>query len=176
MPYSFFVLIGNGLDERMIDTAYFETELQVRFPEKHLFIRNMCRAGDTASFRPHPSRNSQWAFPGADKFRPEYKIHAGNGHHPTPDQWLTTLHADTILAFFGYNESFDGEKDLAAFEGEIDAFITHTLAQKYNGKTAPHPILTVASVWKRSWPPLGWMRPTEKKWSPSLKNYPWTSG
>jgi len=135
------VLIGNGLGERFLGHPYFEAELQLRFPDKHLVVRNMCRPGDTPGFRPHSSRNSQWAFPGAEQFRPQNKIHQGAGHHPTPDEWLTTLKADTILAFFGYNESFDGPAGLAAFKGELDAFITHTAAQKYNGKAAPRLIL-----------------------------------
>jgi mono/diheme cytochrome c family protein/glucose/arabinose dehydrogenase len=131
------VMIGNGLGERMNDHPYFEADLHLRFPEKELVIRNLCRPGDTPGFRPHPSRKSQWAFPGADKFRPQNRPHAGEGHHPTPDEWLTQLKADTILAFFGYNESFDGPAGIENFKGELDAFINHTLAQKYNGTTAP---------------------------------------
>ncbi len=135
------ILLGNGLGERFIDHPYFEAELQLRYPGKELVVRNLCRAGDTPGFRPHPSRKSQWAFPGADKFHPQHKIHAGEGHHPTPDQWLSTVKADTILAFFGYNESFDGPAGLDRFKGELDAFITHTQAQKYNGTAAPRLIL-----------------------------------
>ena len=135
------ILLGNGLGERFLDHPYFEAELQLRYPGKELVVRNLCRAGDTPGFRPHPSRNSQWAFPGADKFHPQHKIHAGQGHHPTPDQWLSTVKADTILAFFGYNESFDGPAGLDRFKGELDAFITHTQAQKYNGTAAPRLIL-----------------------------------
>ena len=135
------ILLGNGLGERFLDHPYFEAELQLRYPGKELVVRNLCRAGDTPGFRPHPSRNSQWAFPGADKFHPQHKIHAGQGHHPTPDQWLSTVKADTILAFFGYNESFDGPAGLERFKGELDAFITHSLAQKYNGTSAPRLIL-----------------------------------
>lgn len=135
------VLIGNGLGERMIDHPYFEANLHLRYPDRQLVIRNLCRPGDTAGFRPHPSRNSQWAFPGAERFHPDKKPHAGEGFHPTPDQWLTQLKADTIIAFFGYNESFDGQDGLENFKGEIDAFITHTLAQKYNGKSAPRLVL-----------------------------------
>lgn len=135
------VLIGNGLAERMIDHPYFEAELHLRFPDKNLVVRNMGRPGNTAGFRPHPSRKSQWAFPGAEKFRPQNSTHKGQGHHPTPDEWLTTLEADTVIAFFGYNESFDGPKGLEAFKGELDAFITHTAAQKYNGSKAPRLIL-----------------------------------
>jgi mono/diheme cytochrome c family protein/glucose/arabinose dehydrogenase len=135
------VLIGNGLAERMTDHPYFEADLHLRFPEKNLFIRNQGRPGDTPGFRPHPSRKSQWAFPGAEQFRPQNKPHAGTGHHPTPDEWLTLMKADTVLAFFGYNESFDGPAGIEPFKGELDAFITHTLAQRYNGSSAPRLVL-----------------------------------
>ena len=135
------ILLGNGLGERFLDHPYFEAEIQLRYPDKQIVVRNLCRAGDTPGFRPHPSRNSQWAFPGAEAFHPQHKIHAGQGQHPTPDQWLATVKADTILAFFGYNESFDGPAGLERYKGELDAFITHSLAQKYNGTSAPRLIL-----------------------------------
>ena len=135
------VFIGNGLGERMLDHPYLEADLHLRFPKSDLILRNLCRPGDTPGFRPHPSRKSQWAFPGAEKFRPQNSPHAGEGHYPTPDAWLTQLKADTILGFFGYNESFDGAAGLENFKGELDAFITHTLAQKYNGSAAPRLVL-----------------------------------
>ncbi len=135
------VMIGNGLGERMLDHPYLEADLHLRFPNKELVIRNLCHPGDTPGFRPHPSRKSQWAFPGAEKFRPQNSIHEGEGHYGTPDEWLAELKTDTILAFFGYNESFDGPDGLEAFEGELDAFITHTLNQKYNGESAPRLVL-----------------------------------
>jgi glucose/arabinose dehydrogenase len=134
-------LVGNGLGERFLDHPWFETELHLRYPEAGLVVRNLCRPGNTPGFRPHPSRNSQWAFPGAEAFRPEFKIHAGRGHHPTPDEWLETVKPDTILAFFGYNESFDGPAGLDAFRGELGAFVDHTLAQRYNGESAPRLVL-----------------------------------
>jgi mono/diheme cytochrome c family protein/glucose/arabinose dehydrogenase len=140
-PSERIVFIGNGLGERMLDHPYLEADLHLRFPAQNLIIRNLCRPGDTPGFRPHPSRKSQWAFPGAENFRPQNKPHAGAGHHPTPDQWLTDLKADTLLAFFGYNESFDGPAGLENFKGELNAFITHTLAQKYNGSKAPRLVL-----------------------------------
>ena len=135
------VLIGNGLGERMADHPYLEARLQMAHPEKSLYLRNMCRPGDTPGFRPHPSRNSQWAFPGAEKFHPQHQTHAGDGFHPTPDQWLADLKPDTLIAFFGYNESFDGPAGIANFKGELNAWIKHTQAQKYNGKAAPRIVL-----------------------------------
>lgn len=135
------VLIGNGLGERMQDHPHFEVFLHQRYPEQNLYIRNLCRPGDTPGFRPHPSRNSQWAFPGAEKFHPQHMAHAGNGFHPTPDQWLADLKPDVLVAFFGYNESFDGQAGLNNFKGELEAFIKHTQAQKYNGVASPRLVL-----------------------------------
>jgi mono/diheme cytochrome c family protein/glucose/arabinose dehydrogenase len=135
------VLLGNGLAERMFSFDHFETELQLRFPGQELVIRNMGRQADTPGFRPHPARPSQWAFPGAETFHPELRDHHGIGFFPTPDEWLTLLKPDTILALYGYNESFAGPAGLANFEAEMDAFVRHTLAQKYNGTSAPRLVL-----------------------------------
>lgn len=135
------VFIGNGFAERDVYYSRLETELQLRYPDAELFVRNLARSGDTPAFRPHPGRVSQWAFPGAEKFRPEFQQHNGKGFFPTPDQWLTFLKADTIVAFFGYNESFDGPDRVENFEAELDAFAAHTLGQGYNGRHAPRLVL-----------------------------------
>ncbi len=135
------VLIGNGLAERDVYYSRIETELHLRYPNEALFLRNMGHVGDTPGFRPHPSRVSQWAFPGAEKFHPDKQIHKGKGFFSTPDQWLTHLKADTIVAFFGYNESFDGPSKVANFEAELDAWVQHTLSKAYNGKAAPRLVL-----------------------------------
>lgn len=135
------VLIGNGLAERDVYYSRIETELALRFPEHGLIFRNMGHVGDTPGFRPHPSRNSQWAFPGAEKFHPDKQIHKGKGFYGTPDQWLTHLKADTIVAFFGYNESFDGSAKVGNFEAELEAWVQHTLSKAYNGQAAPRLVL-----------------------------------
>jgi len=132
------LLIGNNLGSRMMNYGYFETEMQVRYPDSLLFIRNMCDGGDTPGFRPHSGRVSPWAFPGAEKFQTELANKSGSeGHFESPDQWLTRLKADIIIALFGFNESFQGEKGLENYKAELDAFIKHTLAQQYNGKSSP---------------------------------------
>ncbi len=135
------VLIGNGLAERDVYYSRIETELALRYPEHELFFRNLGHVGDTPGFRPHPSRASQWAFPGAEKFHPELNVHKGEGFFPTPDQWLTHLKADTLVAFFGYNESFDGPTKVANFKSELDAWVLHTLGRAYNGQAAPRLVL-----------------------------------
>jgi len=128
------VLVGNNLGSRMMEYGDFDTELQTRFPDYNLFIRNICSPGNTPGFRPHPSRNSPWAFPGAEKFNPEFDINTGSeGHFPTEDEWLIELKPDVLLGFFGYNESFRGPEGIEDFKGEIAAFIDHTKSQDYNG-------------------------------------------
>ena len=141
---SHIVLLGNGLGSRMIHYNYFETEVYRRNIGKKLFIRNMCDEGNTPGFRPHSGRRNPFAFPGAEKFRKLSKAkdrwgsgNAGTGSYPSPDQWLKENKADVIIAFFGFNESFDGAEGLSSFKAELKAFIKHTQGQKYNGKSAP---------------------------------------
>ena len=126
------VLIGNNLASRMINFGHFETEMHLRYPDSSLFIRNMADPGNTPGFRPHSSRKEPWAFPGAEKFyENELENESGSiGFFPSEDEWLTNLKADVVLAFFGYNESFQGEAGLANFKNELQAFIHHTKNQK----------------------------------------------
>ncbi|ACT96184.1 PVC-type heme-binding CxxCH protein [Dyadobacter fermentans] len=135
-------LIGNNLGSRMMNYDNFETELYMRYPDDNLIIRNMCDGGDTPGFRPHASRNTPWAFPGAEKFQTELANPSqSEGHLETPDQWLARLKTDVIISFFGYNESFEGKAGLANYKAELDAFIKWTLQQKYNGTSAPQLVI-----------------------------------
>lgn len=142
-PGSRIMLLGNNLGSRMLNYDHFETEMQIRYPDDKLYIRNLCDPGDTPGFRPRSSRFSPWAFPGAEKFRQrpaqneEANPSDSQGTFESPDEWLTRLKADVIVAFFGYNESFQGKDGLANYRAELDAFIKHTLSQRYNGTAAP---------------------------------------
>ncbi len=126
----------------MMNYGYFETEMHQRFPDHKLTIRNMCDGGNTPGFRPHSGRISPWAFPGADTFYTELAQPSDSqGHLETPDEWLTRLQADVIVAFFGFNESFAGLENVNSFESEMDAFVSHTLSQNYNGEGPPSLVL-----------------------------------
>lgn len=137
------VLIGNNLASRMLNFGHFETEMHLRYPDSSLFIRNMADPGNTPGFRPHSSRKSPWAFPGAEQFhQDELGNESGSiGFFPTEDEWLVNLKADVILAFFGYNESFEGEAGLENFKNELEAFIEHSQKQKYNENGAADLVL-----------------------------------
>jgi len=137
------VLIGNNLASRMLNFGHFETEMHLRYADSLLFIRNMADPGNTAGFRPHSSRALPWAFPGAEKFHQnELANKSGSeGFFPIEDEWLTNLGADIILAFFGYNESFQGEAGVQNFKDELQAFIEHSKKQKYNGTVSADLVL-----------------------------------
>jgi len=136
------IMVGNNLGARMMDYGYFETEMYLRYPDSLLYIRNMCDAGNTPGFRPHSGRPSPWAFPGAEKFQTELATSPNSqGFYETPDEWITRHKADIIIAFFGYNESFQGKEGLDNYKAELDAFIKHTLHQKYNGISAPQLVI-----------------------------------
>lgn len=131
-------LIGNNLGSRMLNYGTFETELHLRFPEKRLFIRNLCDGGDTPGFRPHAGRDDAWAFPGAEKFQTALAQNShSEGTFPKPDAWLSTLKTDVVIAFFGFSESEAGPAGLPNFKAELSAFIEHTRRQRYNGRSAP---------------------------------------
>ncbi len=131
-------LVGNNLGSRMMEFGGLETELHLRYPDSTLFIRNLCDPGDTPGFRPRSGTNDPWAFPGAEQFQDEYATPSGSeGFLEKPDQWLTRLKADVVIGFFGFNESFQGQEKLETFKQELEAWILHSKAQRYNGKAAP---------------------------------------
>jgi glucose/arabinose dehydrogenase/lysophospholipase L1-like esterase len=127
-------IIGNSLAERMQYDGWLETRLQARFPKHELVVRNLGFSGDEVTTR---LRSKNFG---------------------TPDEWLsgraapiggyqenrlegTNTRADVIFAFFGYNESYAGQEGLSAFQQQLGDWITRTLAQKYNGKSAPRVVL-----------------------------------
>lgn len=136
------VFLGNSLAARMEHYNYFETSLHQQFPKQRLTFRNMGFPGHTPAFRPEAGTDDPWAFPGAAKYRPDIKAHFGKGHYPSPDEWLTIIKARTIVAFFGFNESFDGPEGVENFRNELRAFVDHTLSRSYERtETAPRLVL-----------------------------------
>ena len=127
-------IIGNQLAERMQYEGWLDTLLHARFPRHDLVIRNLGFSGD------------------------EIVTRLRSKNFGTPDEWLsgtgqpiggyqenrfaaTNTKADVVFAFFGYNESYGGDAGLSTFRRQLDEWITHTLAQKYNGKSAPRIVL-----------------------------------
>ena len=110
-------IIGNTLPDRMQHDGYFETLVHAKYPEHNLVFRNLAVAGDEVAKR-HRSEN-----------------------FGTPDEWLAKVKADVIFAFFGFNESFNGEQGLAQFKADLDKFLKETKGKNYSGKGRPRVVL-----------------------------------
>ncbi len=112
-------ILGNTLADRMQHSGWLETYLHSRFPQHDLVTRNLGFSGDEV----YPSKRLRSANFGS------------------PDHWLGATRADVVFAFFGYNESFADKAGLPAFKKELESFIRHTVAQKYNGKAPARLVL-----------------------------------
>ncbi len=111
------VLIGNTFAERMSFFGHYETRLHARYPGHKLVFRNLGWSADEVVLRPRQ-----------DKF--EDHGHRLEDHQP-----------QVIIAAFGFNESFGGEKGLAKFEKDLSEFIQKTTTTSYDGKAPPRLVL-----------------------------------
>lgn len=110
-------IIGNGLADRMQHDGWVETAIQSAMPEKKLSIRNLAFTGDTVTKRPR-SRG-----------------------FTSPEDYLKHCEADVVFVFFGYNESFGGEKELSKFKSDLAGMIDRYRAIQFNGESAPRFVL-----------------------------------
>ncbi len=161
-PGSSIALVGGGQGERLLRQPELEVQLHARFASRDLQIRNLCNDGDTPGYRDHSGRSNPFAYPGAERFYPLSKAkdtwgsgHAGSGFAETPDQWLSALKADVVLAWFGFAESFRGAVGLAEFRSELEGWLGHTAAQNYNGKSAPTVVLISPQALEETRAPQG---------------------
>lgn len=115
------VLVGNTLAERMQHFNHFETLLMTRFPNRELVVRNLGWSADTITHQPRPLNFGDAAT------------------------HLARQKADVILAFFGLNESYEGEAGLAQFEHDLGEYIQGHMSARYNGHSAPR-IVVVSPI------------------------------
>ncbi|MFN0244108.1 MAG: PVC-type heme-binding CxxCH protein [Planctomycetota bacterium] len=115
------VLVGGALAERLQHDGWFETRLQLAFPELDLSFRNLGFSADTLTVRQR-----------VDGFG-------------TPDEWLARSQADVVFAFWGFNESFDGEPGRAAFRTELAAWVEHVRGLR-NAADRPLRVVLFSSV------------------------------
>lgn len=133
-PGEHICIIGNTLAERMQHDGYLETLLHSRFPQHELVMRNLGYSADEITTR---LRSANFGSP--DEWLAGKGNPIGGYEHNRFEH--TATQADVIFAFFGYNEAQAGQAGLAQFRADLDKWIKHTLAQKYNGRTAPRLVL-----------------------------------
>lgn len=135
-------IIGNTLAERMQHYGHLETLIHARFPRHDLVFRNLGYSGDELNLRlrsrdfgsPDEWLSASAPVPQRNRVKKDAPVRANRFE-------LTNTRADVVFAFFGYNESWAGEAGLAKFKTDLADFIRHTLAQKYNDRSAPRLVL-----------------------------------
>lgn len=116
-PGEHIAIIGNTLADRLQLHGSLETLIHARYPQHGLVIRNLAAAGD------------------------EVVVRARSKDFGSPDEWLAKVEANTVFAFFGFNESFAGPEGLPEFEADLNNFIQTTKAKNYSGVGAPRIVL-----------------------------------
>jgi len=104
LPLAFFdgervALVGNSTAEKMNLYGNFETRLHLRFPEKKLVVRNFARPADEVGNRQRP------------------------GNYDLLDDPLYSFSPDTVLCFFGFNESYAGPEGIDGFKRGYVSFL-----------------------------------------------------
>ncbi|HEX2748850.1 MAG TPA: PVC-type heme-binding CxxCH protein [Verrucomicrobiales bacterium] len=108
-------ITGNTFGEQLQFSGYLEALLHARNGDKEIVVRNLSWSADTLTLKPRPQ------------------------DCPTHDQFLTKYGATVIIGCYGLNESY--ETPLPQFKKDLEAFIDHTLAQKYDGAAPPRLVL-----------------------------------
>ena len=110
-------VVGNTMAERMSFFGGFEAMLQVQFPNKKITLRNLGWSADTLTMQPRPSQFGSM------------------------EDHLEQLEADTVFAFFGFNESFAGPEGVAQFRKDLDTFIRRVRSRRLADGNYPELIL-----------------------------------
>lgn len=108
-------ILGNGLADRMQHDGWLETLLQSQLVDQQIRIRNMAVSGDRPNHYPRSAGQMSMTA------------------------YLRHVQATVVLAFFGYNESFDTNP--ADYKQQLLEFVKRTRGAKPNGKDFPRIVL-----------------------------------
>ena len=110
-------IVGNALADRMLHDGTLEAYIHKAYPQDDISIRNLGFAAD------------------------EITSHMRSDDVPTQEKFLSICHADVVLAFWGFNESFKGYEGIPQFKADLEKYIKDMKAAKYNDKSAPRLVL-----------------------------------
>jgi azurin/lysophospholipase L1-like esterase len=116
--------IGGTFADWLQHEPTLETMLHRQFKEHDLTIRHLGFSGDEITQR---SRSASFG---------------------SADEWLSKVQADTVVACFGFNESFAGDAGLPKFKTDLTKWIQETKQKQYNGKSAPQVVLISPIAWE----------------------------
>ncbi len=159
------VLIGNTFAERMQYFGYFETLVNLHYPDANPVIRNLgWSADEITQIRLQVLKGGGYVTQLSDK---PMALQPRPFQFGTVEEHLSKVKADVILLCFGANEAFQGEARLEKFAVDYQVFIDRMKAGTFNGKSAPRLIL-VSPIAREN---LGKPFPDPAKQNGNLKLY-----
>jgi len=134
-------IVGSGLADRQQHHGWLEALIQKAYPDLELTIRNLGFAADEINVHPRSDEVPPIEYflnmkPG-DVTR---KIVSDGKEAQAIYKAGADFHANVILAYWGFNESFKGEAGLTEFRANLDAYVKSTLKADY-GKGNPKLVL-----------------------------------
>jgi mono/diheme cytochrome c family protein/glucose/arabinose dehydrogenase len=130
-------IVGSGLADRQQHHGWLESLVHKANPGLELTFRNLGFAADEVNVNPRSDevpRTSQFLnmTPGTTTLKV--------GNTDVTYHWGADFHANVILAYWGFNESFKGEAGLENFKKAIDEYLKKLAAADY-GKGKPRVVL-----------------------------------
>jgi mono/diheme cytochrome c family protein/glucose/arabinose dehydrogenase len=130
-------IVGSGLADRQQHLGWLETLIHKAYPDLDLTVRNLGFAADEVNVHPRSDE-----VPTTEQFlnmKPgTTTLKVGKGE--VTYHWGTDFHANVILAYWGFNESFKGDAGLADFKAALDEYLKK-LTTTDNGKGKPQVVL-----------------------------------
>ena len=120
--------VGGGLADRQQHYGHLEALIHKANADKALVIRNLGFSGDEVN-----TRHRSDEVPALELFlnmKPG-DLATKSGNTAVTYHFGTDFHANVILAYWGFNESFSGLGGLEAFKTNIDAWVKKQLAADY---------------------------------------------
>ncbi len=145
-------IVGSGLADRQQHHGWLESLIHKAYPDLELTVRNLGFAADEVNVHPRSDE-----VPTTDQFlnmEPgTTTVDVGASEVSKPNgvrevkkgvevtyHWGADFHANVILAYWGFNESFKGEAGLADFKTALDEYLKKQLGADY-GKGKPKVVL-----------------------------------
>jgi mono/diheme cytochrome c family protein/glucose/arabinose dehydrogenase len=131
-------IVGSGLADRQQHHAWLEALIHKAYPDLELTVRNLGFAADEVNVHPRSDE-----VPTTEQFlnmKPGTTTLLVGGKTEVTYHWGADFHANVILAYWGFNESFKGEAGLADFKKALDEYLKKLAGADY-GKGRPRVVL-----------------------------------
>ncbi len=130
-------IVGSGFADRQQHHGWLEALIHKAYPAHELTVRNLGFVADEVNLHPRSDE-----VPTVEQF---LDMKPGTttltvGKTDVTYHWGTDFHANVILAYWGFNESFKGEAGVADFKKALDEYLKKLTSSDF-GKGKPRVVL-----------------------------------